>query len=221
MTPALRFTGVRAPVHGDEIGGPWSFTVETGRFMAMEAAPSLADAVMELCVGNDAPLSGEVEVLGERPGALHRRERHALLRRMGVAFQREGLVDNLALEENLIVPLVFASGYRRADARAAARQAMDALGLSAFASRRPAALSREARTLAALARAALRHPELLLVEHLTGRLPERLAERALRWCRARSHTMLVLVPGPSAALDRLADGWLPPLIGTREEGSAT
>lgn len=216
---ALRFTAVRASVHGDVMGGPWSFAVERGAFRAVQAAPSVADTVMALCTGSAGPDEGDVEVLGERPASLPRFRRHALLRRMGVAFQREGLVSNLSLEENLVMPLVFANGHTPAAGRAAADEAIRGLGLDAHRGRRPSALTREARILAALARAALRRPELLVLEHLTAGLPDALAAKALAWCRSRSETMLVLVPGPSTVLDRLADTWLPPLKGPREEGT--
>lgn len=216
---AVRFAGVRAPVHGDVMGGPWSFEVEGGAFVAVEAAPSVADTVMGLCTGAVAPHQGEVQVLGERPASLPRFRRHALLRRLGVAFQREGLVSNLPLEENLVVPLVFANAHSTAEAHAAADAAIRELGLDPYRGRRPAALTREARILAAMARAALRRPELLVLEHLTAGLPDGMAAKALAWCRSRSETMLVLVPGPNAVLDRLSDGWLPPLRGPREEGT--
>lgn len=211
MSAVLRFERVRAPVDGDLVGGPWSFSVERGSFMAMEAPPSVADTVMRLCVGSERPSGGRVELLGQSPADLPRALRRALLGRMGVAFQREGLVSNLPLEENLVVPLVFGSGYAPARARAAAAEAMADLGLERFRARRPADLTREARILAALARAALRGPELLLVEYLTAALPDGLAGRALDWCRRRSETMLVLVPGPNRPVELLADGWLPPL----------
>lgn len=218
MSEALAFRAVRAPVHGSAMGGPWSFAVPRGAFLAMQAAPSVADTVARLCVGIEAPAEGRVELLGEAPAHLSRFRRHALLRRMGIAFQREGLVSNLSLEANLVVPLVFGSGCTPAQARAAAAEAMADLGLSEHAHRRPGALTREARVLAAVARAALRGPELLVLEQLTAALPDTLAARVLDWCRARSQTMLVLVPGPSPALDRLTDGWLPPLAGRGEEG---
>jgi ABC-type transporter Mla maintaining outer membrane lipid asymmetry ATPase subunit MlaF len=221
MSAAVRFDAVRAPVHGDAAGGPWSFTVDRGAFMAVQAAPSVADTVTALCTGALEPDEGVVEVLGERPASLPRFRRHALLRRMGVAFQREGLVSNLSLEENLVLPLVFADGLPRERARSEADEAMRALGLEAHRARRPSALTREARILAAVARAALRRPELLVLEHLTAGLPDALATRALAWCRERSETILVLVPGPSAVLDRMADAWLSPLTGPRDPGTPT
>jgi ABC-type transporter Mla maintaining outer membrane lipid asymmetry ATPase subunit MlaF len=217
---ALRFRDVRAPVHGDVMGGPWSIEVEQGSFVAVVAAPSVAETVMDLCVGEAEPTSGTVSVLGEQPAALSRSGRYALLRRMGVAFQREGLVSNLTLEANLVVPLVFASGLPPTEARARSRSAMADLGLAAHAGRRPAELTREARIVAALARAALRRPELLILEQLTAGLPDALAERSLRWCRERCTTMLVLVPGPIGHLDRLIDGWIPPLHRTTEDGAS-
>lgn len=219
MSEALRFRDVRAPVHGDVVGGPWSFAIQAGAFVAVQAAPSVADTVMGVCTGTVDPTTGEAEVLGDRPGSLPRLRRHALLRRMGVAFQREGLVSNLSLEDNLVVPLVFGSGHRAPQARALAAEAMRDLGIEAYRTWRPASLTREARILGALARAALRRPELLVLEHLTAGLPDGLAEKVLAWCRSRSETILVLVPGPSPVLDRLSDGWLPPLKGPREEGT--
>ena len=214
----LRFSAVHAAVHGGVVGGPWSLEVERGAFLAVETAPSVADAVMQLCVGAAAPLAGQVHLLGEEPAALSRSGRQALLRRMGVALQREGLVSNLGLEDNLVVPLVFGGAHSVAQARAEADEAIRELGLEPYRGRRPSALTREARILGALARAALRRPELLLVEHLTAELPDALAMRALAWCRSRSETMLVLVPGPNAALERLSDGWLAPLGGSPEKG---
>ena len=217
MSPALDFADVRAPVHGDALGGPWTFQVERGSWTALAAAPSVADAVAGLSVGTVAPTGGTVRVLGEEPSALSRFQRLALLRRMGVAFQREGLVSNLPLEENLVVPLVFGSGVYPAEARSRAREAMAELGLTPYAGRRPGALSRETRIVGALVRAALRGPELLILEHLTSGLPETLARGVLTWCRQRCETIVMLVPGPSALLDGLVDGWLPPLKGPKED----
>ena len=216
MTELLSFSDVVVPLRGQIRGGPWTFSLPTGTGAALRASPSVADAVARLCAGALAPEKGTVLVLGQCPYHLPRNDRNRLLRRVGISFQREGLVSNLSLEDNLTVPMLFGGHCSPTEARTRASQAMVELGLDAYRALRPGALARETRILAVLARAALRGPELMILEHLSSGLGDRLARRALSWCRDRCRSMLVLVPGPSAVLDDLAFEWLSPI--SVEEG---
>lgn len=220
MTALLSFQGVKTPLRGDVVGGPWTLSLPPGTAAAVRAAPSVSAAIASLCIGAEAPMEGEVLILGSSPASLPRLERNRLLRRIGIAFQREGLVSNLSLEENLTVPMVFGGHFPPREARARASEAIDELGIGAFRGIRPGTLPREVRIYAAIARAALRDPELLILEHLSSGLPDHLLKRVLSWCLERCKSMLVLVPGPREVLNDLAFDWFPPLSNKGGEESA-
>ncbi|MEQ9401486.1 MAG: hypothetical protein RJQ04_20130 [Longimicrobiales bacterium] len=211
MIDVVRFDDVVVSVPGSGSAGPWSFDVPFGTVAALQTAPSEAELVARLCVGAVEPARGTVEVLGMVPGDLDRFGLLALRRRTGVAFQRTGLVSNLSLRDNLILPLVFGGRLDAAAAAAWVDRALDSLGLAADADRRPSALTREVRITAAVARAALHGPELLVVEHLTAGLSPGARTALVGWCRERCGSMLLLVPGPDAVLLAHVDRWLDPV----------
>jgi cell division transport system ATP-binding protein len=205
----LRFEEVTCAIHGSEIGGPWSFTVEEGSLSGVITPPSIGEALVRLCVGNEAPIAGSVEVLGEDPGNQSRFEQLNFRRRVGVCFHREGLISNLTLQQNLLVPMIFGGGLgsREADLRVAG--ILRRLRLERWSDTRPAFLPPEIRIIAGISRAAVHEPELLILEDPATDLQADLAEDLLSWCMGRSGTMLVLPPTVAEPLTSLVDTWIP------------
>ena len=206
---ALRFQDVTCSIHGSEVGGPWSFSVEEGSISGIITSPTIGEAVVRLCVGNDVPMSGSVEVLGRNPVEQSRFEQLKFRRRLGVCFHRQGLTSNLSLRQNLLVPMIFAGGLGSREAELRVAGIIQRLKLNRWAETRPAFLPPEIRIVAGISRAAVHEPELLILEDPATDLMVDLAEDLLSWCKKRSGTMLVLPPTVAEPLTSMVDRWIP------------
>jgi predicted ABC-type transport system involved in lysophospholipase L1 biosynthesis ATPase subunit len=120
--------------------------------------------------GLDRATSGLVEVGGCDLGRLNADllARHRLTT-VGMVFQSFNLIASRTLLQNVELPLVFA-GQQPNERRAAARQALEAVGLGERLGHRPAELSGGEHQRAAIARALVTRPEILLADEPTGNL---------------------------------------------------
>ena len=91
---------------------------------------------------------------------------------IGFVFQFHQLLPEFTMVENVAMPALIA-GQRRKDAFARAKELIDYLGLSARASHRPAELSGGERQRAAVARALVNRPEVVLADEPSGSLDTR------------------------------------------------
>jgi NitT/TauT family transport system ATP-binding protein len=89
--------------------------------------------------------------------------------RLGMAFQRDALLDWFDVLENVLLPADFA-GHRKRDFEPRARELLKMTGLSQFAHVYPRALSGGMRQRAAMCRALLLDPRLLLMDEPFGAL---------------------------------------------------
>jgi NitT/TauT family transport system ATP-binding protein len=89
---------------------------------------------------------------------------------MGVVFQRDALLEWRTVLDNLMLPIDFRSRRRRADARPRARALLEQFGLEGFEQRYPAELSGGMRQRAAICRALIDEPALLLMDEPFGAL---------------------------------------------------
>lgn len=189
---AVRFSGVVPAPAQAGWPEPVSFDIEEGRFALFATTPGIGLSLVRLIVGLRQPADGVVEVLGFRPGTLSRRATQRFRRRLGVGFDEpSGLVSNLTLRMNLVVPLLYSG---RADANEAHDRAgaiIDRCDLTRWADLRPADVPPEVRQEAVLARAVVGDPELLILEEPTAGLREKRAAWLLSLCRERAGTMVV------------------------------
>jgi len=152
--------------------------------------------LLNLLGGLDRATAGTVEVLGRNLSALSSREltRHRLTT-VGMVFQSFNLIPSRTALENVELPMVFAGRPPR-ERRAAARQALEAFGLGDRLSHRPAELSGGENQRAAIARALVNRPAVLLADEPTGNLDSSTAGHimALLTAHVRANgTTLVLV----------------------------
>jgi len=144
--------------------GESRFTVVTG------PSGSGKSTLLNLIAGLELPSEGEVVVLGEVISSLDRAARAALRRtQLGVIGQDAGLVPFLSARENVELTLA-TRGLPRADAAAAANEALVSVGLAELAGQRVARLSMGERQRVAIARAVAARPKLLLADEPTARL---------------------------------------------------
>jgi putative ABC transport system ATP-binding protein len=149
-----------------------SLVVPEGQFLAiMGPSGSGKSTFLNLIAGLDTPTSGTVLLAGHDLAAMSDDERSMLrLRSIGVVFQNFNLFPTFTVEENVMWPLEFLGTSMR-DARARAHEALDRVGVPATTHRRrPAELSGGEQQRAAIARALVTTPALLLADEPTGNL---------------------------------------------------
>ena len=149
--------------------------------------------------GLDRPTSGQVLYRGRDLYALGDRERSAIrAQKIGFVFQAYHLLPELTVLENVLLPGLSAAGafLRGQRLRARAADLLARVGLTERAAHRPNELSGGEQQRAALARALMNGPELLLADEPTGNLDRSTADGvyALMLQLAREHgTAFVLV----------------------------
>jgi len=174
-----------------------SLDVARGEFLAvMGRSGSGKSTLLNLVAGIDTPTSGEVWVDGLE---LSRLSDDALTRmrrdRVGVIYQFFNLISTLSVRENVALPAQLA-GRPAAPALAAADRLIADVGLEGRRDARPHTLSGGELQRAAIARALVMAPALLLADEPTGNLDSRAADRVLELLRdlgARAGATVVLV----------------------------
>ena len=125
------------------------------------------------------PDSGEVSVAGERLDTMPERERSRhRLSHIGMVFQFGSLIPELTLLENVALPLQLLGG-RAADARSRALALLDKLEVADVSGRRAGAVSGGQAQRAAVARAMVHRPSVVLADEPTGALDTVSADKVM------------------------------------------
>jgi lipoprotein-releasing system ATP-binding protein len=156
----------------------------------------------------DPPSSGTVTLDGQNPFALGEREQAAFRnRRIGFVFQDHSLLPQCSVLENVLAPTLVASptnGGASAD-QATARELLEQVGLADRLEHRPGELSGGEKQRAALARALIRDPLLVLCDEPTGNLDRVSADTVatlLLDLHAKRKTILIVVTHSTALAER-------------------
>jgi lipoprotein-releasing system ATP-binding protein len=159
----------------------------------------------------DRPTSGTITVEGQDPFALNEREQAAFRnRRIGFVFQDHSLLPQCSVLENVLAPTLVAPARERGtEAEGRARNLLEHVGLADRLDHRPGELSGGEKQRAALARALIRNPLLLLCDEPTGNLDrasaETVAQLLLDLHAARNTVLVVVTHNPA-----LGEGVSPP-----------
>ncbi|MBQ3934678.1 MAG: ABC transporter ATP-binding protein [Clostridia bacterium] len=144
-------------------------TVESGEFVAVVGSSgSGKSTLLHMLGGLDRPTSGTVMVDGRDLSALNDEELTIFRRRrIGFVFQSYNLVPVLTVRENILLPVRLDGG--QAD-REYAERVVHTLGLEGKLDRLPNALSGGQQQRAAIARALVSKPAIVLADEPTGNL---------------------------------------------------
>lgn len=135
-------------------------------------------SLLRLILLDGRPESGEVRLFGESTSAPTDGRLAALRRQVGVVFQDFRLLDGLSLVDNVALPRLIA-GADIASSRKEAGELLDWVGLDARIDASPATLSGGERQRAAIARAVIGRPRLIVADEPTGSVDDTMAERLL------------------------------------------
>ncbi|MDA1108045.1 MAG: ATP-binding cassette domain-containing protein [Proteobacteria bacterium] len=199
-SPIVQVEGLTRQVTGPEgvllILQDVSFSVMPGEACAIiGASGSGKTTLLGLLAGLDVPSSGRVLLDGVDLFALNEDARAQLRGRMiGFVFQTFQLLPALTALENVMLPLELAG--RSKEARDAAREVLERVGLGARLHHTPVQLSGGEQQRVAIARAFATRPKLLLADEPTGNLDqvtgERIIDLLFELNRAQHSTLLLV-----------------------------
>lgn len=185
-----------------------SLQVGSGEFVALlGSSGSGKSSLLNLIAGLDRPTSGAVIVEDRDLARLSREELAKYrLRTVGMVFQSFNLVSRMTLAENVELPLRFAE-VDRSQRSALTRQALERVGLSGRTSHRPSELSGGEQQRAALARALINQPKLLLADEPTGNLDSHTGTEIMNFLREFNESLgmtIVMVTHERTLAERYA-----------------
>ncbi len=157
-----------------------NFKVERGEYVAiMGESGSGKTTLLNILAALDRPTSGDVVLNGRSLNSIKDKQISAFRRdNLGFVFQDFNLLDNFSLRDNIYLPLVLA-GRRVTDMEAAINPIAKMLGISEILEKYPYEVSGGQKQRAAVARALITKPQLVLADEPTGALDSRATDQLL------------------------------------------
>ena len=157
-----------------------TFQVEEGEFVAiMGESGSGKTTLLNILAGLAKPTGGQVRLGGRDMASVPERELAAFRREhLGFVFQEFNLLDTFTLRDNILLPLVL-SGMSPMDMEPRAARLSARLGIGELLDKYPYEVSGGQKQRAAVARALITNPRLVLADEPTGALDSRASEELL------------------------------------------
>jgi putative ABC transport system ATP-binding protein len=155
-----------------------NLSVEAGEFVAITGPSGNGKStLLNMITGIDRPTNGSVFVNG---CPVHEMSENQLAtwrgENVGIIFQFFQLLPSLSLMQNIVMPMEFASKFRRKERRQRAMQLLEMVGLADQAHKLPGMVSGGQQQRAAIARALANDPPLLIADEPTGNLDSTTAD---------------------------------------------
>lgn len=180
-----------------------NFTVEQGEYVAiMGESGSGKTTLLNILAALDRPTSGSVILDGKDLSKIREGVISAFRRdNLGFVFQDFNLLDTFTLEDNIYLPLVLAGkSHREMSARLA--PIASALGIAELLKKYPYEVSGGQKQRAAVARAMITNPRIILADEPTGALDSKSSDELLRMfakVNASGQTILMVTHSVKAA----------------------
>ena len=181
-----------------------SLEIEKGEFVAiMGPSGSGKTTLLNIISTIDTPTTGEVEIEGTYP---HKLKKNALAQfrrnELGFIFQDFNLLHTLTVEENIVLPLTL-DGTPVKEMTEKAHKIAESLGISSIMSKRTYEISGGQAQRAAIARAMIHEPKLLLADEPTGNLDSKASKDVMEMLvsinKKESTSLLMVTHDPQAA----------------------
>jgi len=185
-----------------------SLEIKKGDFAALlGSSGSGKSTLMNLIAGLDRPTSGSISVDGQnlaqfKSAHLAQYRRHTV----GMVFQSFNLVPTMTLIENVELPMRFAE-VDRGERTKRVQEALNQVGLSGRVEHRPSEMSGGEQQRAALARALVNRPKILLADEPTGNLDSRTGSEIMDLIQDLNRTLgmtVIMVTHERALAERYA-----------------
>ena len=185
-----------------------SLSIGTGEFVALlGSSGSGKSTLLNLVAGLDRPTGGAVFVQNRNLAAL---DTHELARyrsaTIGMVFQSFNLLPRMTLEENVELPLRLAEVHR-SERGSRVREALGHVHLEQRLDHRPTELSGGEQQRAAIARALVNRPRILLADEPTGNLDSATGEEVMRLLKSFNESLgvtVVMITHERALANRVA-----------------
>ena len=158
-----------------------NFSVEEKEYVAiMGESGSGKTTLLNILAALDKPTSGKVYLKGRDLGKIRNKEMAAFRRQnLGFVFQDFNLLDTFSLEDNIYLPMVL-SGKKYPEMSQKLKPIAQQLGITQLLKKFPYEVSGGQKQRAAVARALITQPKLILADEPTGALDSRAADELLR-----------------------------------------
>ena len=158
-----------------------SFSVEAGEYVAiMGESGSGKTTLLNILAALDRPTRGKVLLEGRDITSISEKELSAFRRNnLGFVFQDFNLLDTFNLMDNILLPLVL-SGKKYHEMNQKLKPLASMLGISELLYKYPYEVSGGQKQRAAVARALITHPKLILADEPTGALDSRSSDDLLQ-----------------------------------------
>lgn len=158
-----------------------SFSVEKGEYVAiMGESGSGKTTLLNILAALDKPSGGTVLLNGRDMKGIKDKELAAFRRKnLGFVFQEFNLLDTFSIEDNIYLPLVLA-GEKYGQMREKLDRIAGRLGLTELLKKYPYEVSGGQKQRAAVARALITRPQLILADEPTGALDSRSSDELMK-----------------------------------------
>ena len=175
----LEISKVSYSYGGNSVFSDVSLNVAPGSFYFLTGpSGSGKTTFINLCAGALIPEIGSINVFGKDTQTMTSYDLSKMRQRLGIVHQNCEFLDHLSIEENIALPLLVA-GLDSIKERTNIFELMKWVGLHSKSKFKPEELSGGERQRAALARAVIMSPEIILADEPTGNVDWEMSQRLL------------------------------------------